>query len=77
MSKQDLIHALNDAIASENASALCARNIVSTFAWSGLPENERRRATEALNAIAAAPERRARRIREILDRLTWSESDVL
>ena len=73
MNKNELIESLNTAMTTEGASAVAIRNMISTFTWSGLPPAKRRRAVESLRTLADGPERRARRIRQMIERLQRSE----
>ena len=76
MNKKDLLEALRDALATENASVLCIRNIVGTFAWSGLSERRQQGVADSLNVIAQGPQQRAERIQRMIDRVQGSNKDV-
>jgi len=76
MNKKDLLDTLRSAMATENASVLCIRNITGTFGWSGLPEHERRKVVDSLITLAAAPQQRAERIQQMIEQVQGSEKDV-
>ena len=76
MNKKDLLEALRGAMTTENTSVLCIRNVVGTFAWSGLPEQRRREIADSLNAIAQPPQQRAERIQRMIDQMEGSDKDV-
>ena len=77
MSNQELIDRLSRAMRTEGALAVQVRNIVSTLPWSGLPEAMRQQAIQSLATLGDGPERRARRIKALLDRLQGGEHGVL
>ena len=76
MNKKDLLDTLRSAKTAENASVLCIRNIVGTFAWSGLPEHKRREIADSLETLAQAPQQRAERIQQMIDQVQGSDKDV-
>ena len=76
MNKKDLLETLRDALSTENASVLCIRNIVGTFAWSGLSEQRQQEIAESLNAMAQTPQQRAERIQQMIDLVQGSNQDV-
>lgn len=76
MNKKDLLEALNNALKTEDASVLCIRNIVGTFAWSGLPEKDRQTIADSLDTMAQASQQRANRIQQIINQVQGGDKDV-
>jgi len=76
MNKQDLLEALNGAMKTENASVLCIRNIVGTFAWSGLPEKDRQMIADSLDTMAQTSQQRKERIQQVIDQVQGGDKDV-
>jgi len=76
MNKKDLLDTLRSAIATENASVFCIRNIVGTFAWSGLPEHRRREIVDSLETLALAPQKRVERIQQMINQVQGSDKNV-
>jgi len=76
MNKKDLLEHLRTAMTTESASVLCIRNIVGTFAWSGLPERRRQEIADTLDTLAQAPQRRVERIQRMMSKVQGSDKDV-
>lgn len=76
MTRKDCLDALQSALVTESASAIAIGNMVSTFGWSGLPEQQRSRVMSRLEDLAEASQRRAQRLKEFIARVQGSSQDV-
>lgn len=77
MSHETLVENLTNAMRIERALAIQIQNISSTLNWSGLPGEGRAHAAESLGELGSAAERRARKIKNILDRIEGGAHNVL
>lgn len=76
MTRKELVDTLHTAMVSESASGVAYRNMVSTFTWSGLPEDKRREVMSQLEELSNGPERRAHRLKAIIAQAQGSSQDV-
>lgn len=76
MTRKELLSTLQSAMVTESAAAVAIRNMVSTFTWSGLPEDRRRQTMTHLENLSAGARGRARSLKELITQLQGSSRDV-
>jgi len=76
MTRKELLDTLQSAMVTESAAAVAIRNMVSTFTWSGLPEDRRRRVMTHLEALSAGAQGRAQGLKEMIAQVQGSSRDV-
>ncbi len=69
MTRDELHHALQDAMVTERASSIAIQNMVGTFTWSGLTDEQREQVIKRLESLSAGPQRRAQRLKSMIARL--------
>jgi hypothetical protein len=76
MSKDELLPDLRTAVQAERAAALATRNIVSTFAWSGLDLRARDEVADTLEAIAVGHDKRVAELSRLVADIERGIDDV-
>jgi hypothetical protein len=76
MTRKEVLDGLQAAMVTEGASAVTVRNMASTFTWSGLADDRRRRVIGQLEELAAGAEGRAQRLKALIAQLQGSSQDV-
>lgn len=77
MSKDQLLPGLRTALQTERAASLATRNIVSTFAWSGLEPQARDEVADTLEALANGHDKRAAELSRLVADIERGSDDVL